>query len=318
MKTGKQCLPVFLKFLNMKRRTALKNLGAITGLAVGTGAAFASDPGKINSSIKKTALRIAHITDVHIRAGDNAPQRFKACLEKIKNQDVNFFLNGGDSIHDASYDNVKRAAVTEQWQLWDDCLKTISSYEIYACIGNHDPWWAAPAQTDEMYGKGYVVKRLKIPNRYYSFSKKNWHFIILDGNNKNISLDDEQFNWLEKELENLPANTPVLLMSHYPVFGATPVLVGGNHSDNKKLKDLFYKHRDKVKVCLSGHNHLYDETLYNDVLYCCNGAMSGYWWGKGDKESAGEGYYLETPPGYAILNLYEDGSVKNEYLPHHL
>jgi Icc protein len=44
--------------------------------------------------------------------------------------------------------------------------------------------------------------------------------------------------------------------------------------------------------------------------------MSGFWWGKGDAESAGVGYYLETPPGYAILSMYDDGSVENEYFPH--
>jgi len=253
---------------------------------------------------------------VHIRSGDNAPERFKKNLEEIKKLKVDFFLNGGDSIHDASYDSVKRETVTELWGIWDECLKPIQSYEIYSCIGNHDPWWAAPSHEDEMYGKDYVIKRLKIPARYYSFSKKNWHFIILDGNNKNISLDDEQYQWLEQELDKLPASTPTLLMSHYPILGTTPVLVGGGHSDFKKLKDRFYKHKDKVKVCLSGHNHLYDKTLYNDVLYCCNGAMSGFWWGKGDKDSAGPGYYLETPPGYAILELFEDGTVTNEYTRH--
>jgi len=266
---------------------------------------------------KKPVLTIAHITDVHIRAGDNAPERFKSCMKEIVNRHrPDFFLNGGDSINDASYDNVVREQVTEQWGIWDDCMKMLSNYQVYSCIGNHDSWWKAPAKTDEMYGKEYVVKRLKIPKRYYSFSKKNWHFIILDGNNANISLDDEQYAWLEQELANLSANTPTLIMSHYPILGTTQVLVGGGHSDCKKLKDLFYTHRDKVKVCLSGHNHLSDHSIYNDVLYCCNGAMSGFWWGKGDKDSAGTGYYLETPPGYAILKLYADGTIENQYIPH--
>jgi len=280
---------------------------------VATAKAGISEVGTEKKEKKKAALRVAHITDVHIREGDNAPERFTKYLKEITDQHVDFFLNGGDSINDASYDNVKREQVTQQWALWDKCLATISSHEVHSCIGNHDTWWAAPSKDDAMYGKDYVVQRLKIPARYYSFQKKNWHFIILDGNNKNISLDDEQFQWLEKELASLSPNTPTLLMSHYPILGTTPILVGGGHSDHKKLKDLFYKHRDKVKVCLSGHNHLYDETRYNNVLYCCNGAMSGFWWGKGDKESAGPGYYLETPPGYAILNLYEDGTVTNEY-----
>lgn len=298
--------------MEIKRRTLLKSAGlAATLLATGRLTALAAE------KKKKVALKVAHITDVHIRAGDNAPERFKSCLKNIiTNHQPDFFLNGGDSINDASYDNVVRDQVTEQWGLWDDCVKMLSKYDVYSCIGNHDTWWKAPSKTDEMYGKDYVVKRLKIPKRYYSFSKKNWHFIILDGNNTNISIDEEQYAWLEQDLAKLPANTPTLIMSHYPILGTTQVLVGGGHADCKRLKDLFYKHRDKVKVCLSGHNHLSDHTTYNYVLYCCNGAMSGFWWGKGDKESAGPGYYLETPPGYAMLNLYEDGTVDNEYFPH--
>ncbi|WP_316834173.1 metallophosphoesterase family protein [Pedobacter nutrimenti] len=302
----------------LNRRSLLKTAGLATGLVVtgGLPALAFGDEGE-NKKGKKLALTVAHITDVHIREGDDAPARFKSCLKEIlAKHKPDFFLNGGDSIHDASYDSVIRDQVTKQWAIWDDCTAMLSKYEVYGCIGNHDPWWKAPSKEDEMYGKNYVVKRLKIPNRYYSFTKKNWHFMVLDGNNSNISLDPEQFSWLEQELEKVPSGDSVLLMSHYPILGTTQVLVGGGHSDCKKLKDLFYKHHGKVRVCLSGHNHLSDHTSYNDVLYCCNGSMSGYWWEKGDKESAGPGYYLETPPGYAILKLYTDGTVENEYFAH--
>ena len=299
----------------MKRRDVLKKAGilAAAGFITRGNSTFAAEEKVIKS---KLALKIAHITDVHIRPDLDAPQKFKKCLEIIKNEKVDFFLNGGDSIFDASYDSVKRERVTELWTLWDDCLKSLKGYEIHSCIGNHDTWWAAPDKSDEMYGKNYVVKRLGIPNRYYSFTKSGWHFIILDGNNPSITLDDKQFDWLKNELEQLPANQPVLMMSHYPILGVTPFWEGGMHSDYKKLKTLFYQHRDKVKVCLSGHNHLLDTASYNGTQYFCNGAMSGFWWGKGDDKSAGDGYYEETPPGYAILELYEDGSVKNVYKPH--
>ncbi|MBX3257823.1 MAG: metallophosphoesterase [Chitinophagaceae bacterium] len=297
----------------MKRRSVLKQVGLLAATALTGGAAEANEQ---DAKQPKPVLTVAHITDVHIRPDEEAPVRFKKCLKLVKQQKIDFILNGGDSIHAADYNDITRARVNEQWNVWLDCMKELTGYEVYSCIGNHDPWWAAPDKTDAMYGKEYVVKQLNIPHRYYSFSKKGWHFIILDGNNPGIKLDDEQYQWLERDLAALPSGTPVLLMSHFPVFGATPVLVGGNHSDNKKLKDLFYQHRDKVRVVLSGHNHLYDKVLYNNVWYCCNGAMSGFWWGKGDKESAGPGYYLETPPGYAILKLYADGSVTNEYYPH--
>ncbi|HMI03512.1 MAG TPA: metallophosphoesterase [Pedobacter sp.] len=302
----------------IKRRFLIKAIGLATGAVMSGGLpALAAAPETQDDKKKKLALRVAHITDVHIKAGENAPERFKNCLKHIvSSHKPDFFLNGGDSINDASYDNVVYDQVIQQWSIWDECLKQLDKYEIHSCIGNHDPWWKAPSKDHEMYGKEYVVKRLKIPHRYYHFTKKNWHFIILDGNNSKISLDQEQYDWLEAELGKIPANEPVLLMSHYPILGTTQVLVGGGYSDCKKLKDLFYKHKDKVRVCLSGHNHLSDHTEYNGVLYCCNGAMSGFWWGKGDAESAGPGYYLETPPGYAMLKLYEDGTVENEYFPH--
>ncbi len=301
----------------MKRREILKQAGvlAAAGLVIGNKsdavAAGVSAAGK-----SKPVLRVAHITDVHIRPDLGAPEKFKNCLEEIKKQKVDFFLNGGDSIFDASYNDVKRERVTELWSLWDDCIKGLNGYEIHSCIGNHDTWWVAPDKADEMYGKNYAVKRLGIPDRYYSFNKAGWHFIILDGNNPSISLDDVQFNWLKNELEHLPKGTPTLVMSHYPILGVTPFWEGGMHSDYKKLKTLFYTHRDKVKVCLSGHNHLLDTATYNGTQYFCNGAMSGYWWGKGDDKSAGDGFYEETPPGYAILELYGDGTLTNKYTPH--
>lgn len=301
----------------INRRSLLKAIGLSAGAAFTPLLPAVASVIKDKPSAKKPVLIVPHITDVHIRLGEQAPERFKACLKQIISEHkVDFFLNGGDSINDASYDNVIREKVIEQWQIWDDCISVIDNYEIYSCLGNHDMWWKAPSKTDEMYGKDYVVKRLKIPARYYSFSKKNWHFIVLDGNNGKISLDEDQYKWLEQELEKLPASSSTLIMSHYPILGTTQVLVGGGHSDCKRLKDLFYKHRDKVKICLSGHNHLADHSIYNGIKYCCNGAMSGFWWGKGDAESAGEGFYQETPPGYAILKLYEDGTVENEYHPH--
>ena len=296
----------------MNRRDLIRKTGLLAFVSAFTpSSVWAGEKNK-----RRLALTIAHITDVHVRPEENVPERYKKCLADIKKHKFDFILNGGDTIHAADYMDIKRERVIEQWRAWDECMQEVQSFKVYSCIGNHDPWWAAPDKNDEMFGKDYVVKRLNIPNRYYSFSEKGWHFIILDGNNENISLDEEQFSWLVNDLDKLPAGTPTLLMSHFPVFGATPVLVKGNHSDYKKLKDLFYKHRDKVKVVLSGHNHLYDKTLYNGVWYCCNGAMSGFWWGKGNSESAGPYYYLETPPGYAILKLYSDGHVENEYHVH--
>lgn len=291
----------------MKRRSFLQS-SALLG-----GAAALPLSVQATTAKAKPVLTIAHITDVHIHDKDDAPARAKRYLaEVLKNNHLDFILNGGDAIMDASYDNVTRDMVTNQWTVWDEFI-IATKLNVYSCIGNHDPWWKAPSNNDEMYGVAYAAKRLKMPHRYYSLSQKGWHFIILDGNNKGITLDAEQMQWLKNDLDKLAPNTPTLIMSHYPILSSTCAWSGGQHGDYKELKALFYQHKDKVKVCLSGHQHLHDEVEYNGVSYFCNGSMSGFWWGKGDKESAGEYYYQETPPGYAILKLFADGSVHNQY-----
>jgi len=300
----------------VKRREILKQAGMALGTAFITNELHAA--GIPASPKRKRKLRIAHITDVHIRPEHNAVARFRQCLAEIKNHKPDFYLNGGDSIYAADYSHITRERVIEQWNIWDNCQKDLSGAEIYSCLGNHDMWWAATDKQDEMYGKNYVVKRLGMPDRYYSFSKKDWHFIVLDSNNENAgSLDPEQRTWLEKELSALPAGTPVLVMSHYPLLAACTNLDGGGmHTDFKYLVNLFYQHRDKIKVCISGHIHLVDRVVYNDVPYYCNGAMSGFWWEEGDANSAAKYFYLQTPPGYTIIDLYDDGMVENIYHPH--
>ncbi|RYY32644.1 MAG: metallophosphoesterase [Sphingobacteriaceae bacterium] len=292
----------------MKRRNFLYSTLA-AGAATALPEIASASPKK-----EKPVLTVAHITDVHIHGNDGVPERAAQYLNKVlQNKDIDFIMNGGDSIFDASYDTVTREMVTTQWGIWDNFIKQ-TPLEIYSCIGNHDPWWKAPSKTDEMYGIPYVVRRLKIPHRYYSFSKKGWHFIVLDGNNEGTKLDAEQMEWLKTELGKLKTGTPVILMSHYPMLSSTVIWSGGGHGDYKELKALFYQHKDKVRMWLSGHQHLRDSVTYNGVTYLCNGAVSGFWWGKGDKESAGPYYYQETPPGYALLHLYADGRVENEYI----
>jgi len=300
----------------MKRRELLNVIASSVGaVTIGGASAAASAGNQVSKS--KSVLRVAHITDVHIRPEEGAPARFQKCLEEIKRHRVDFFLNGGDSIFAADYSDITRDRVNELWKLWYETTQPIRDFEMYSCLGNHDMWWAAPDKHDMMYGKDYVVKQLGMPARYYSFNKKNWHFIILDSNNENAGvLDQTQRDWLEKDLESLPRHTPVICLSHYPILAVCTHVAGGNHTDASYITDLFYKHRDKKIYCLSGHIHLQDDAEYNGVQYFCNGSMSGFWWGKGDKESAGSGYYKQTPPGYAILDLFEDGTAKNEYFAH--
>ncbi|TRZ44451.1 metallophosphoesterase [Robertkochia solimangrovi] len=300
----------------MNRRRVLQQLGITAGLAVMGPTVMATCVTPLPED-KKRVLRIANITDIHMTPENAAPERFLKCMEDIKVHKVDFFLNGGDTIMAADYDDKTREQVNMQWDTWQRLRKSFDDYEMYACLGNHDMWWAAPSKEDPMYGKPFAQQQLGMPDRYYSFQRNGWHFIVLDSNNANAgSLDEEQRQWLENTLAEIPENSSVLVMSHYPILGVSTIMLGGNHTDGLYITDLFYKHKDKRIHCISGHMHLLDKAVYNDVHYFCNGSMSGFWWGEGDENSAGKNYYYQTPPGYCIIDLYEGGEMVNTYYPH--
>ena len=91
----------------MKRRELLKQIGTTAGVVAlgGQGVVASASEQAVK---RKRVLRIAHITDVHIRPEENAPVRFVKCLEEIKNHQVDFFLNGGDTIFAADYNDITR------------------------------------------------------------------------------------------------------------------------------------------------------------------------------------------------------------------
>ena len=88
------------------------------------------------------------------------------------------------------------------------------------------------------------------------------------------------------------------------IVNSWEMLGGDMHTDTAAIINLFYKHPN-VKLCLSGHIHLRDKVVYNNVTYLCDGAVSGAWW---------KGNLRETAPGYGLIDLYEDGSFEEQYL----
>lgn len=315
----------------MKRRTLLQQATlAAAGL---TAAAVTGWPAEATARAaealaggrSKKTLTVAHITDVHIRpeSEHKAMSRFAACLRQVRQHRPDIILNGGDSVYAVDYDNITKDRVLELWNCWNDSIASIRDIPMFSVLGNHDMWWKGKG--DALYGKPGALKMLGLQNRYYSFDRGGWHFILLDSNHPETPgmLDDEQWAWFVSDVEQNSKNQPTLILSHYPLLSCTgivdnkpdfigPFKVGGgyNHLDIMKFIDVFNRNK-QVKVCLSGHIHLLDRVRYNDVHYLCNGAVSGFWWEPGDD---GKSSYKQTGPGYSILHLYADGSFDHEYI----
>lgn len=266
-------------------------------------------------------LRIAHLTDVHMQHLLGAAKGFEKCLHHIQNHPVkpDFIFNGGDCIMGTKQSPLKR--MERQFSMFNDVISSENSLPVYHCVGNHDIWYGN--EKDMPGEKKRAMENMGLPRSYYHFRQQGWNFIVLDsiqpssGSQSYMAgLDAEQFHWLKKTLGSIPEEEPVLVMSHVPILAACVFFDGNNfdddswripgswmHTDAGAIVKLFHKHKN-VKLALSGHIHLLDKVTYNGVTYCCNGAVSGAWW---------TGDYKETPLGYALIDLYDNGHFEVSY-----
>jgi 3',5'-cyclic AMP phosphodiesterase CpdA len=308
----------------MKRKAFLQNSAAVIGSSILPSISFATD-------IKKKAIRFAHLTDIHVKPGLIPETGMAKAFQHVQQlmPGVDFIINGGDSIMDALEADKQKTQI--QWELFKNILQKENSLPVYHCIGNHDVWgWfvkenlpagqAGKPDNDRLYGKVWAVETLEMKNRYYSFTKDRWHFIVLDSTQLNPAggyigkLDDSQLDWLQQELATVPPSTFICIISHIPIlsicsglfFDKTEtngdLLIKRNlmHTDFLVLKKIFAKFAN-IKVCISGHIHLQDEVNYLGIKYYCNGAVSGGWW---------KGPFQEFAPAYAVMELSDDGSSK--------
>lgn len=301
-----------------RRSSLLRSLGLIaSAMAISKSQAFSSP-----STLKKS-FRIAHITDVHMMPLIGASKGFAKCLHHIQNleQQPDLILNSGDSIMDAH--RAGRSVAEKQWKLWHDVLKNELSTPIVQSLGNHDIWCKSENISSINDGKKWALDELKESSRYFSKDLTFWHLISLDSISPNQEgrwytgkIDEEQMDWLKNELSQIPVNKPIMIVSHIPILSACIFFDGKRfeknqwnipgkwmHEDATELKDLFLKYPN-IKLAISGHIHLLDRVEYNGITYCCNGAVSGAWWG---------GNYQQTQPGYAIIDLFLDGTFTNNY-----
>jgi 3',5'-cyclic AMP phosphodiesterase CpdA len=300
----------------MKRKTFLHRSAALVGAGLLPSL-------HLHAAQKKKPLRFAHITDIHVKPGAAPEAGMAKALQHVQKQDdLDFIINGGDSIMDSLEADKEKTAL--QWDLFKTILKKENSLPIYHTIGNHDVWgWFIKQnrpETDPLYGKAWVVQTLGMKERYYSFEKGKWHFIVLDSTQLNPAggyiarLDPEQLAWFQNELASVSPGKHICLVSHIPILSICAGLffdkteANGDlkiqrnlmHSDFLSLRKLFAKYPN-IKTCISGHIHMQDEVDYLGIKYYCNGAVSGNWW---------HGPFQEFAPAYAIMDFYDDGSTK--------
>lgn len=309
------------------RRKLMQTIGAAAALGGGLTATAGAAPGEPRPAQTRRVLRIAHLSDIHIQPERMAAQGLTACLHHVQEltDRPDLILTGGDLVMDSIDADESRTRV--QWELFRSVMRSECGLPVEHCIGNHDVWGlnrkaSRTTGSERLYGKKWAMEVLGLDRPYRAFSRAGWRFIVLDstypkGQSYIGRLDEAQFEWLEEELARTDAKTPMLVLSHIPILSAAAFLDGKReetgdwrvpaawmHIDLRRIKDLFARHSN-VKLCLSGHLHLVDRVDYAGVTYLCNGAVCGGWW---------NGSYQECEPGYALVDLYADGSFERNYV----
>ena len=127
-------------------------------------------------------------------------------------------------------------------------------------IGNHE-YNVSVAPTFEYFGDS--VFNYNVPGGYYSYDLGDWHIIVLNDNNSNVSIKagKPQMAWLQQDLAH---NTKQCTMAvwHSPRFWSTNTTAVGLRSTVYDAWVALYAAH--VDVILNGHQHMYERMAPQD------------------------------------------------------
>ncbi len=303
----------YQKGLNMKRRSFFK-----AGLFGAAGAAV-SCTGKPTSTGKKELFSFIHYSDIHVQPERGAADGFLAAIEKMNSLNPDFAVSGGDLVMDVLEADEARATVL--YDLYDNSCGKFDM-PIYNVMGNHEVFGIrvpgrVPVDHPD-WGKELFKRRFGDGATYRSFDHKGVHFVLLDSIGIVPSQDgtafdyigeigSDQLTWLERDIAGLPAETPVIGVTHIPLFSLYQQVTngplaqwgrGGVINDGKQLYDILSGHN--VLGVLEGHIHVNELYEYKGTRFVDTAAVSGAWWG-----GARDGH----PEGFNLVHVYEDEIV---------
>ena len=264
--------------------------------------------------------------DIHLARRTNDREQFSAFVEDVnaKAREIGGKVYGvslGDMTWDL-YWQVNNYGYTE----YLEDAKNIS-FPIYHTIGNHD---------HSMYEIGDVntVKEYKrvIAPTYYSFNIGAVHYVVLDdvectnstpdkddkGNacykrTYNANLVQQQLDWLEKDLAEVPASTPLVVTMHIPLYKADGKYRMDNASHASKLESILSKY-SQVQLYTAHTHTIYnvDNSADNHIFEHNAGAICATWWWSAYETPGVHIGQDGSPGGYTVLSVSGD-QIKWQY-----
>jgi hypothetical protein len=169
-----------------------------------------------------------------------------------------FIIFTGDLSHITDDDNERRKRLSG----FRDIVSQIKLKDVRFMPGEHD------ASLDE--GKAY--KEFFGPT-YYTFDHKGVHFIALDNvSDPTSSLGENQLKWLGADLEKQKKGSPIIVLSHRPLYDLYPDWDWSTRDGGKAI-DLLAPYSNVVAF----HGHIHQE-LHRQTGHIPFHAAKGLMW----------------------------------------
>lgn len=219
-------------------------------------------------------VTFAVVSDLHQDIAHDAEERLGTFLRAANDNQVDFIIELGDFCMPKE----ENKPFLKRWQDY--------AGEKYMLLGNHDM---------DNCSKEEVMQFIGMNNRYYSFDKGDFHFVILDPNNiydgekyipyengnyfgygeKVSYVDPEQVEWLKKDLQS--TDKRCIIFSHQSFECSS--------QNREEIRKIFedenlragYK---KVAVAFSGHDHTNYMKEINGIAYIQINSASNQWVGE--------------------------------------
>lgn len=257
-------------------------------------------------------VRIGMCSDVHLPTMQDSELRISAFIDSMKIARPDFIIELGDfGIPDERY--------APYFDIWNSFPGP-----KYHVIGNHE--------MDGGTSLEEAVKYRNMQSSYYSFDQNGFHFIVLDGNDKEFPdqkgyrsyIGEEQIDWLKDQLST--SNGPIVIFSHQGI-GSDPGNPGERYSikNAEEIQDILEKHNSarseaKVIACFNGHTHHDFAENINGIWYITINSMAYKWLGEeyehirySEEVDKGFKWIKYTAPYkdplYTIVEISTDGHI---------
>jgi len=259
--------------------------------------------------------------DIHLARRTNDQEQFKSFVK-----DMNAFVSSvagpvyALTLGDMTWDKYWKANSYGYKEYLNEDAKGLKNITVYHTIGNHDHSMFAIGD----YNTVAEYKKVMAPT-YYSFNIGNVHYVVLDdvlctnggpdgthtekddkGNvgyarKYDAKIDDQQLEWLKKDLSYVSTATPLVVTMHIPLYNASGSNKMENASDFAKILSPY----SQVQL-FTAHTHVIynvDKSSSNHIFEHNAGSVCGTWWWTG-KETPGIHIGQDgSPGGYSVVKV---------------